>query len=230
MYVGELGSATRTRLFDPDPALPAAAAVTPAIYSPTGHLLYVRDRVLMARRFDLASLLRQRRARDGRADGGLRPARTGGVHGLGQHARVSREPASPARESGVGGSRGQADRCDRIAAWRVSHAHDRRRMRGRIAVDRRDAQGLPSVWLVDAARGTSSRLTATYWSGDPLWSPDGRTLAYSVAADSPPNLVVRGDGGQGPERRLRPAADRDAIRHEFYAGRQADRLLMRSPR
>jgi eukaryotic-like serine/threonine-protein kinase len=71
-----------------------------------------------------------------------------------------------------------------------------------VAVDRRDAQGLPSVWLVDSARGTSSRLTATYWSGDPLWSPDGRMLAYSVAADSPPNLVIRGDRGQGAERRL----------------------------
>jgi Tol biopolymer transport system component len=71
-----------------------------------------------------------------------------------------------------------------------------------IAIDRRDAQGLPSVWLVDTARGTSSRLTAAYWSGDPLWSPDGRTLAYSVAADSAPNLVVRGDRGQGAERRL----------------------------
>ena len=56
VYVGELGSATRTRLFDPDPALAPAAAVTPAIDPPTGHLLYVRDRVLMARRFDLASL------------------------------------------------------------------------------------------------------------------------------------------------------------------------------
>jgi Tol biopolymer transport system component len=42
---------------------------------------------------------------------------------------------------------------------------------------------------------------AAYWSGAPVWSPDGRQLAYSVAADSPPNIVVRGDAGTA-ERRL----------------------------
>jgi Tol biopolymer transport system component len=51
-------------------------------------------------------------------------------------------------------------------------------------------------------RGTSRRLTAEYWAGDPLWSPDGQTLAYSIAADSPPNIVVRGGAGDAPERRL----------------------------
>ena len=55
LYVGELGSSERSFLFDPDPSLPAGAAATPGVYAETGHLLYVRDRVLMARRFDAAS-------------------------------------------------------------------------------------------------------------------------------------------------------------------------------
>lgn len=71
-----------------------------------------------------------------------------------------------------------------------------------IAIDRRDPQGLPSVWLVDASRGSSSRLTAAYWASDPVWSPDGRQLAYSVAVDSPPNLVLRESRVDARERRL----------------------------
>jgi Tol biopolymer transport system component len=69
-------------------------------------------------------------------------------------------------------------------------------------IDRRDAQGLSSVWLVDLVRGGTEQVPSAYWAGDPLWSHDGRTLAFSVAADSPPNLLIRGDGGRGAERRL----------------------------
>jgi Tol biopolymer transport system component len=43
---------------------------------------------------------------------------------------------------------------------------------------------------------------AEYWSGSPVWSGDGSVLAYSIAADSPPNIVVRANGGTGAERRI----------------------------
>lgn len=39
LSVGELGSNARSRLFDPDPALPAGAAATPGVYA-SGQLLY----------------------------------------------------------------------------------------------------------------------------------------------------------------------------------------------
>jgi eukaryotic-like serine/threonine-protein kinase len=55
---------------------------------------------------------------------------------------------------------------------------------------------------VDVEQGTTRRLTAAYWAADPLWSPDGRTLAYSVAVDSPPNLALRRIDGDAQERRL----------------------------
>jgi eukaryotic-like serine/threonine-protein kinase len=41
-----------------------------------------------------------------------------------------------------------------------------------------------------------------YWSGYPVWSRDGTQLAYSIAADSPPNIVVRGNRGADAERRI----------------------------
>jgi eukaryotic-like serine/threonine-protein kinase len=75
-----------------------------------------------------------------------------------------------------------------------------------LAIDRRDAQGLPSVWLVDTEAATSSRLTAAYWAAEPLWSPDGRLLAYSIAVDTPPNLVVRAPDANAAERRLTRSA------------------------
>ena len=74
------------------------------------------------------------------------------------------------------------------------------------AVDRSDAQGVSSISLVDLERGTSSRVPAEYWAGGPLWSFDNSQLAYSIASDSPPNIVVRGDRGAGPERRLTTSA------------------------
>ena len=55
LYAAAIGSPERTLLFDPDPSLPVGAAATPGIYAASGHLLYVRDRVLMARPFDASS-------------------------------------------------------------------------------------------------------------------------------------------------------------------------------
>ena len=44
---------------------------------------------------------------------------------------------------------------------------------------------------IDLQRGSSSRIPAAYWSGQPIWSADQSMLAYSIAADSPPNIVVK---------------------------------------
>ena len=70
------------------------------------------------------------------------------------------------------------------------------------AVERRDAQGVSSVWTIDVEAGATVRVPAEYWSGSPVWSGDGLVLAYSIAADSPPNIVVRDNGGTAAERRI----------------------------
>jgi Tol biopolymer transport system component len=201
LYVAELGAATRRRLFDPDPALPAGAAATPGVYAASGHLLYVRDRALTARQFDLASLTVSGEpvtvVETVDYDPPGQAAFTIAHNVLVYRARQHRPLAELAWVDRAGRPIGTIT--SPPGTFRtVSLSPDGRT----VAVDRRDAQGLPAVWLVDAGRGTSTRLTAAYWSGDPLWSQDGRTLAYSIAADSPPNLVVRPNAGQGPERRL----------------------------
>jgi Tol biopolymer transport system component len=201
LYVGELGSNARTHLFDPDPALPAAAAATPGIYSSTGHLLYVRDRVLMARAFDPAVRTASGEPRTIVQTVDYDPPGQAAFT-IGQGLLIYRDrqhrPLADLVWVNRGGEPIGTVRSPPGSFRTMSLSPDGRR----LAIDRRDAQGLPSVWLLDVLEGTTSRLTSRYWSGDPVWSPDGRVLAYSVAADSAPNVVVRDEGGQAPERRI----------------------------
>ena len=200
LYVASLSNPSKTRLFDPDPALPAGAAATPGIFA-NGHLLYVRDRVLMARRFDLDSRTVSSEpitiAETVDYDPPGQAAFTVASNVLVLRARAHRPLAEVAWVDRAG--RAISDIASPPGTFRTLALSPDGKT---LAIDRRDAQGLPSVWLVDAGSGASSRLTAAYWASDPLWSPDGRRLAYSIAVDSPPNIVVRADNGRGAERRI----------------------------
>ena len=46
----------------------------------------------------------------------------------------------------------------------------------RVAVDRADGY----VWLLERATGIATRLTHHRYAGDPIWSPDGRQLVFTV--------------------------------------------------
>jgi eukaryotic-like serine/threonine-protein kinase len=172
-----------------------------------GYLLYVRDRVLMRRHFDLDNLTASSDAATvvetvdydppGQAAFTIAAEilvfRARQHHPLGELLWVDRQGKPLTALSSPPGT-----------FRSIALSPDGKT----LAIDRRDAQGLPSVWLLDTERGASTRLTAAYWAGDPLWSPDGRTLAYSIAVDSPPNLVLRGASTDSTEKRLtRSASD-----------------------
>jgi len=58
------------------------------------------------------------------------------------------------------------------------------------AVDRLDPG--PAIWLIDVARGTTSRATfGSEYDSTPIWAPDGRSLVFASARESPPNLFVK---------------------------------------
>jgi eukaryotic-like serine/threonine-protein kinase len=207
LHAASLDSKDREFLFDPDPSLPTGAAATPGVYSESGHLLYVRDRVLMARPFD----------------GSLRRA-TGEAVKLVD--TVDYDPSGEAAFAVSGpflvyrprpdlpvATLSWVDRAGKPLATLAAPPGSFRQLSldpsgRRLAVDRRDAQGVSSVWLIDLdpAKPTSTRVPTAYWSGAPLWSADGRQLIYSIAADSPPNLAIRDQSGAGSERRLTRAA------------------------
>jgi serine/threonine protein kinase len=72
----------------------------------------------------------------------------------------------------------------------------------RIAVDRM-VQGNRDVWVLDAARGSLTRLTSDpSGEGLPVWSPDGQRLAYESLRSGVWNLYVRPASGQAAEARL----------------------------
>jgi eukaryotic-like serine/threonine-protein kinase len=59
-----------------------------------------------------------------------------------------------------------------------------------VAVDRFDVP--PSLWLVDVARGSLTRVTfERQYVSTPVWSPDGRMLLYAAAGGTPPNLFLK---------------------------------------
>jgi Tol biopolymer transport system component len=206
LYVGDIESPSRTFLFDPDPALPAGAAATPGVYASSGHLLYVRERVLMARPFDASA-----RSLTGE---GFKIADAVDYEPPGQAAFAAAGPViayRPRQHLALGSlmwmgrdGEGLAEIAASAAAFRqVSLSRDNRT----AAVERRDAQGLSSVWTIDLESGATVRVPGEYWSGSPVWSHDGSALAYSVATDSPPNIVFRGDRGNAAEQRLTKSAD-----------------------
>jgi eukaryotic-like serine/threonine-protein kinase len=66
----------------------------------------------------------------------------------------------------------------------------------RVAVERIDPDGQDAVWVMDAARGTMTRLTTEIGSWTGVWAPDGRRLVYSSAG--PPTLYVRSIDADDP--------------------------------
>ncbi len=76
----------------------------------------------------------------------------------------------------------------------------------RVALVRLDPN--PDVWVFDLSHGTSSRLTFDP-SQDiyPLWSPDGRRIAFSSSRDGPYNLYQKASTGAGAEEPLFQSGD-----------------------
>jgi eukaryotic-like serine/threonine-protein kinase len=68
-----------------------------------------------------------------------------------------------------------------------------------VAITPLDERGRSDIWLVNLVRGGRTRLTSTGAGLTAVWSPDGKTLAYSALVGSATNLYRRRADGAGAE-------------------------------
>src|SRR5687767_265856 len=185
IYVGKLGSSERKLVM----RHAIRTDFTPVAYG-GGSIFYVRDFALMSQKFDWRKC-----ALTGppvKIDEGLElfgPGRT--------TMSVSEDGTTLFRKAGPPfvAQFYFADRSGRELAavgpesWyrNFSLSKDEKK----IATQRDDSP--PSIWILDVARGTATRVGSDRHSAFPQWLSDGKSLVFGVAANTPPNLVlVRG--------------------------------------
>ncbi len=197
IYLGSLDSKEKTRLVATDSS---AAYAGPA--TGRGYLLFVRERALLAQSFDPGKL-----ELSGEAFPAAEPV---GVDAGVSLSRVSVSSSGVLVYDSIGGNR-QLVWLDRTgkplqtlgptgAYWSLDLSPDGRR----VAASRADPQTDNSdIWLFDLARASSSRFTFyPAFDNFPLWSPDGKRIAFSSSRDGPWNLYQKAASGAGEEELL----------------------------
>jgi Tol biopolymer transport system component/predicted Ser/Thr protein kinase len=179
VYLGSLSSPRSTFLTQVNSRLVPASP---------GHVMYIRERTLLAQRFD---------DRAGRIEGDASPVAENvdyfspvGVAGfsvsangvLAYHASDSAAQLTWINRAGV-----QTGTVAAIAGYQsVRLSPDGKR----LALDRTEARtNATDVHVFDLMRGTDTRVTSAAGSEyAPIWSPDGRRLVFSWDKDAPPYL------------------------------------------
>ena len=170
LWVGSLASKERTRLL---------ATNSSARYSKTGHLLFLRDRTLVAQRFDATSMRLEGEAVPV-AEGLARTIRWETMFSLsdtGLLAFQSRSGGDVSRLVVLDRDGRELGTVGKPADYRdLALSHDGRR----VAVAVPDATTQKSdIWLLDRERGTSTRLTFDpEEDNSPVWSPDDRYVYF----------------------------------------------------
>ena len=196
-YVGSLDSLETARLL-------GGESIGAYAESPSGqaHLLFLRNQVLMAQSFDQGTL----RTTDD-AFPLAQPVRS--VAGL-YRARFSVSVTGGVLVYEAGGSDRELSwfdrRGNRLGIVGVPGAYfslDLSPDGQSVVVDREDQTGDRDIWLLDVARGASSRLTGrSAINTSPVWSPDGNRIIFMSTRDGVWNLYRRSSSDAGKDELL----------------------------
>ena len=184
---------------------------TDARYVSSGHLIFVRDAVLLATPFDLAQL---------RLTGGPTALRSGVMHAIGDDSELTDTGAAQFdfSQSGilafVPGTIYPPD--ERIPVW-VNRSGDAQPLDvpgrdymgprlspdgTRLAVAHSVNRRGNDIWIYDLKRGTSVRLTSDGGHAWPIWTGDGRRIAFYRETQGVSNLFWQPVDGSGNAERL----------------------------
>ncbi len=179
-----------------------ASAQTLVTFAPPGYLLFVRDKTLVAQPFD---------AKAGKTTGEPIPlAEHIGTNSVGlARFSVSRDGTLAYRTGESGDRMVWVDRngkeLETVGDPGEYHNPDISPNGGdRLAFDLADPRsGKADIWIRDLSRGVSSRFT--FGKGDafcPVWSPDGKRIAFSNDGEGSTNLYEKASDGQGEAKLL----------------------------
>ncbi|HEV2202822.1 MAG TPA: protein kinase [Bryobacteraceae bacterium] len=190
------------RLVDSD----AKAVYAPPRNGRPGYLLWVRDQTLIAQRFD---------PRSKRLSGDPLPVADGigiGTAGGGRRAAYSISSTGILVYRGGGQAGFQLAWVNRDGRLEVitSTGNDQRyggdpslSPDGRRIVLERVIAGNFDVWTYELSRGVMTRLTFDPgFDWYPVWSPDGRQIAFGAVRNDTPGIYRKDAGGAGPEELL----------------------------
>jgi serine/threonine protein kinase len=197
-----------------------AAGDSNAVYSASGHLVFIRGGTLVALPFDV-----ERRTPSGEAATLARGTRWFGPVGIGMFA-VSADGRSLVYQKASRPRRlVLVDRTGRelnqVAAPGMYNLVQLSPDGKRVAADVwNDSNGGRDLWTIDVATGVSTRLTF-----DPLdvylgsWAPHGRALVYGRPATGPPDIFeIDADGGGTAPRPIFEAPGVQLAQHWSSAG------------
>ena len=220
LYLGSLDSTGRQRLMP---------AFSRAVYAPTGHLLFVREGVLLAQPFDPARAALSGEPRELAAPVKAHAGSDAAFDVSGNGVLIYRQAESAVMTRvQIFDRRGRA--LD-ILTPRGIYRHPRISPDGqRVAVERtEEGSSSPDIWLLDMVRLTASRFTNNLAPDiRPTWSPDGRRIAFSSRRDGKFDLYVKPVSGTEPERLLDSSPGNKHVESWSHDGRLLTVAIPRS--
>jgi len=165
--------------------------------SRTGHVLFIRDETLMAQRLDATTL---------QTSGEGFPVAeqvTPGILMVYGPVSVSAN-GTLVYQAGLRSGQSQLTWYDRSGKVSEKVGAPGRIYEFSLSPDGRTVAAprypMPDIWLLDLARASETRFTFDpKYDAGPIWSPDGRRIAYSSQRSGVSNLYLKDAGGAGEE-------------------------------